>query len=455
MSEEPGLRKDALGLTHAVAIGVAGTAPSYSIAASTAALVGAVGALAPASLLYCGLIMIGITFAFIHLNSAYPDSGASYAWVGRVLHRDLGFITGWAVLVSSALFMVSATVPAATATLLLVAPDLATSKVHVIGVAACWLIVVSVVVVRGMHVTGVVQTVMTTIEITVLAGLSIAALVQYGPALADHLSWRAFSPAAFTPESFAAGAVIALFFFWGWDVTLNVSEETTDSGRTPGLAASLAMVVIVGAFMALALVTLAVLSEPEIQASGSGILFAVAEKLVPRPWSYLAVIAVMLSSVGTLETSLLQFARTLFAKARAGEMHKRWSLVHARWRTPHLATYLIVALGLTLLALSLAYPDVDAILKASINAIGLEIAFYYGLTAMACAWHFRHTRSPKVFVLAVAWPAASGLTLWGAAALAARSMDVPTLTIGFGGLLAGLVPLAWIRFRFRRRAPRS
>ena len=37
MSEEPGLRKDALGLTHAVAIGVAGTAPSYSIAASTAA----------------------------------------------------------------------------------------------------------------------------------------------------------------------------------------------------------------------------------------------------------------------------------------------------------------------------------------------------------------------------------------------------------------------------------
>ena len=54
MNQPDSLRKDALGLTHAVAIGVAG----------------AVGALAPASLLYCGLIMIGITFAFIHLNSA-------------------------------------------------------------------------------------------------------------------------------------------------------------------------------------------------------------------------------------------------------------------------------------------------------------------------------------------------------------------------------------------------
>ena len=86
------LRKDALGLVHAMAIGVAGTAPAYTIAASTAVLVAAVGALAPASLLYCGLIMAGITFAFVHLNRVDPDSGASYTWVGRVLHRDLGFL---------------------------------------------------------------------------------------------------------------------------------------------------------------------------------------------------------------------------------------------------------------------------------------------------------------------------------------------------------------------------
>ena len=96
MTARSRLRKDALGLVHSAAIGVAGTAPSYSIAASTAALIGAVGALAPASLLYCGLIMIGITFAFVNLNRVYPDSGASYAWVGRVFHRDLGFLTGWA-----------------------------------------------------------------------------------------------------------------------------------------------------------------------------------------------------------------------------------------------------------------------------------------------------------------------------------------------------------------------
>jgi len=441
------LRKDALGLVHAVAIGVAGTAPSYSIAASTAVLIGAVGALAPASLLYCGLIMVGITFGFANLNRVYPDSGASYTWVSRVFNRDLGFLTGWAVLVSSALFMVAAAIPAATATLLLVAPDAAGSKLPVIAVSACWLVAVSVVSARGIRLTGVVQTVMTATEVVVLAGLTIVALVRYGADALAQLSWQALLPTAFTPETFSAGAVIALFFFWGWDVTLNVSEETRDSGRTPGRAAALAMLVIVSAFMAFAVVTLVVLSEPEIQASGANVVFAVAEKLVPRPWSYLAVLAVMLSSVGSLESCVLAFARTMFAKSRAGHLHPRWSRVHEQWGTPHLATYLITALGLLLLVLSIAFENIDALLKASINAIGLEVAFYYGLAALACAWHFRRLAASSVpmLVFAVAWPLASALVLFAVAVLAALTMDAATLVIGIGGIVVGVVPLAMLR----------
>lgn len=446
------LRKDALGLVQAVAIGVAGTAPSYSIAASTAVLIGAVGALAPASLLYCGLIMVGITFGFASLNRVYPDSGASYTWVSRVFNRNLGFLTGWAVLVSSALFMVAAAIPAATATLLLVAPGAAGSKLPVLAVSACWLVAVSFVSARGIRLTGVVQTVMTATEILVLAGLTLVALVRYGADALAQLSWQALLPTAFTPETFSAGAVIALFFFWGWDVTLNVSEETRHSGQTPGRAAAFAMLVIVSAFMAFAVVTLVVLSEPEIQASGANVVFAVAEKLVPRPWSYLAVLAVMLSSVGSLESCVLAFARTMFAKSRAGDLHPRWSRVHEQWGTPHLATYLITALGLLLLVLSLAFKNIDALLTASINAIGLEVAFYYGLAALACAWHFRRpaASSVRILVFAVAWPLASALVLFAVAALAALTMDAATLVIGIGGIVVGVVPLALVR-----RAARS
>ena len=445
VSAEPGLRKDALGLVHAVAIGVAGTAPAYTIAASTAALVGAVGALAPASLLYCSLIMAGITFAFVHLNRVDPDSGASYAWVGRVLHPGLGFLCGWTVLVSSVLFTVSATLLAATATLQLIAPDLAESHAHIVGMAALWLVAITLVEVRGMRLTGIVQIWITSIEVAVLAVLAVVAFGRYGAEIGALLSRASFAPGAFSTETFSAGALIAVFFFWGWDVTLNTSEETRNARHLPGVAALLAMAIITVAFMAFLMVTLVVLDESGIQASGANVLFAVADKLLPRPWSYVAVLAVLLSSIGSLQVSLLQFARTLFAQARAGDMHRRWSQVHARWQTPHLATWLNTALGLALLVLALAFPSIDALLNASINAIGLNIAFYYGLAAVACAWYFRKEamRSAGLLLFAVAGPLLSALALWAAAAMAAREMNAITLAIGLGAIALGVIPLAW------------
>jgi hypothetical protein len=39
---------------------VAGSAPAYTVAGSTAALVAAVGLAGPAALLYCGIPMLGI-----------------------------------------------------------------------------------------------------------------------------------------------------------------------------------------------------------------------------------------------------------------------------------------------------------------------------------------------------------------------------------------------------------
>ena len=78
------------------------------------------------------------------------------------------------------------------------------------------------------------------------------------------------------------------------------------------------MVIVVAIFLLFAVLTLGYLTDDEAAASSTNILLAIADKLLPRPWSYLAVIAVMLSTIGTLETSILQYTRTLFAQARGG-----------------------------------------------------------------------------------------------------------------------------------------
>ncbi|MGB8517662.1 MAG: APC family permease, partial [Gallionella sp.] len=430
----------------------AGTAPAFSIAATTATLAAAVGTLTPASLLYCGLIMFGVTFAYLHLNHLNPNAGASYAWVGNIFNPVLGFFAGWALLVASSVFMVSATIPAATATLLIFKPEFANTPSVVTLVAAGWLLAVSAIIVKGIKPTSYTQIVMTAVEVIVLVLIIVLAIIKFGATPAHAFSLRWFSAAEFTPQLFSTGALIALFYFWGWDVTINLNEETKDAGHAPGRGALWAMVIVLLLFLSFSAVTLLVLSDSEIEQSNTNIVFAVAAKLLPQPWSYLAVIAVMLSSIGTLETSILQFTRTLYAKSRDGALHPRYAILHKTWQTPWVATGVIAFLGLLFLFLSSFFPTINLIIKDSINAIGFQVAFYYGLAGFACAWHFRkqafHSAYNLIFL--VVWPSLSATFLFYIAAYSIPTFDLTTNIVGLGGLAIGIVPLLMNRRRRRQ-----
>ena len=432
-------------------MGVAGTAPAFSIAATMSTLVAAVGVLAPASLLYCGLIMFGVTFSYTHLNRINPNAGASYAWVGSAFNPVLGFFAGWALLVASAVFMVSGTIPAATATLLLVAPQLADNPGVVTFVAAGWLLAVSAVVVKGIKPTSYSQIVMTGVELIILAVIVVTAVIKFGAAPAHPFSWRWFSATEFTPQLFATGALTSLFFFWGWDVTVNLNEETKDSSRAPGRGALGAMIIVLLLFILFAAVSLLVLTDQEMEQSSTNIVFAIAEKLFPKPWSYMAVIAVMLSSIGTLETSILQFTRTMYAKSRDSVLHPRYSILHKSWQTPWVATAVIAGFGTLFLFLASSFPTVNLIIKDSVNAIGFQVAFYYGLAGLACAWGSRKhgARSAYGFLFLVLWPIVSSAFLFFIAAYSVPTFDLTTNIVGIGGIGIGIIPLLLNRKRLR------
>jgi amino acid transporter len=180
-----------------------------------------------------------------------------------------------------------------------------------------------------------------------------------------------------------------LFAFSGWDVTLNLNEETFDGARIAGRGSIVAAAVTVALLVGFNAVALRLLSDAEIENAGVNIVSALAEKLMPHPWDYAAVIAVMLSTVGTLETSILQFTRTLFAMGRDNVLHPRYARLHQTHRTPWLATLLITVLGLLLLFLSSYLSGIKTVIADSVNAVGFQIAFYYALAGLACAWHFR------------------------------------------------------------------
>jgi amino acid transporter len=384
----------------------------------------------------------------MHLNKVITSAGASYAWVGQVFHPVLGFFSGWALMVASAVFMVSGAVPAATATLSLIAPSLADDPATVSFVAAGWLVAVGAVIVKGIKLTSYTQVVMTVLEVGTLFAITTFALVKFWNNPAHPYSPEWLSLAAFTPELFATGALTAMFFFWGWDVTLNLGEETKNGPSTSGHGAVISMIIVMLLFMTFALATLFVLTDAEIEKASTNVVLAVAEKVFPKPWSYLAVIAVILSSIGTLETSILQFTRTLYAKGRDGVLHRRYAILHKTWQTPWVATSVIVSFGLVLLFGSSFYPTITLLIKDSVNAIGFQVAFYYSLTCLACVWHFRKKalKSISNFILYGIWPLFSAIFLIFVALYSIPTFDLITNLIGIGGIVLGVVPFLYNKY---------
>jgi amino acid transporter len=450
------LAKGALGTLETAIMGVAGSAPAYSVAATTAALVAVVGVHSVGALLYCGLIMFGIVFAYARLGAAMPDAGAGFTWVGRIFGAGWGFMAGWGLLVSALVFTVSATVPAAQATLKLIAPENAENTGWVAAVGALWFTIITAITARGIKHASYVQIGFVVLETVVILAIVIQAFRIYGlsPAHVPSLNW--FSPLAFSPKTFSTSALIAIFFYWGWDVTANLAEETKESViDTVSHGSIWSMIILILFFIIMTMVILIVLTDREITSAQTNILFSVSEKLFPAPWSYMAIISTLLSTIGTIETQVLQISRSLFAMARADMLHCRYARIHETWKTPLTATIAQWGIGLILLYGSSYLPSVGKILESSISAIGLQICFYMSLAGFACAWFFRDRLRSGVYDAAayVLWPAGAAFFMVFIAIWSIPTFDSVTLLVGVGGLAAGLWPLMLANRRLAKRDP--
>ena len=80
---DKGLKTGALGFMSSVVIGVASTAPGYSLAASLGVVAAAVALQAPAALLIAFVPMFLIAGSYYSMNRVDPDCGTTFTWVTK------------------------------------------------------------------------------------------------------------------------------------------------------------------------------------------------------------------------------------------------------------------------------------------------------------------------------------------------------------------------------------
>ena len=116
-------------------------------------------------------------------------------------------------------------------------------------------------------------------------------------------------------------------------------------------------------------------------------------------------------------------------------------MVDARTRTPVRAMLVLIGVGLVLLWGTSLMPTVHAIIVDSVNAVGVLVAYYYGVTGLVAAYIFRglwREAMPRWLALCV-FPALSGISLIVLGLYAITTFDPVTKIVGIGGLAAGIM----------------
>ncbi|MFD1713495.1 APC family permease [Amnibacterium flavum] len=456
-----GLRAGSLGLIGSTVIGLASTAPVYSLAATLGFIVIAVGPQTPIAIILAFIPMFFVAFAYRELNRAVPDCGTTFTWATKAFGPRIGWLGGWGVAVAGTIVLANLAQIGGYYFWLLVAPDVAENTIAVTATGVVFIALMVFVSYRGLEIGEVLQNILIAIQYLALILFVVFALVAVANgtapegATAPQLSW--FDPFAFTDLSgFTEAILLALFIYWGWDTCLALNEETKDPQRIPGRAALLSTVILVFTYVAVAV---AAMAYAGLGTTGIGlgnsenaddVFYAVKDALF-GPWAWLLVVAVMVSAVSSTQTTILPTARGTLAMAVYKALPPKFGTVHPRFKTPAYSTFVMGAVaivfyvGMTLVS--------ENILEDTIASLGLAIAFYYGITGFACVWLFRKQAftSARNFVFQFLFPLLGGVLLTAAFVKSAIDMLDPeygsttllgvgsVFVVGVGSLLVGVV----------------
>ncbi len=402
---DKGLKTGALGFVSSVVIGVASTAPGYSLAASLGVVAASVAFQSPAIMIVAFVPMFLIAGSYYSLNRVDPDCGTTFSWVTKGMGPISGWISGWALLLADILVMASLSQIAGSYTFLLFGADsLAASTFWVTVVGAIWIVVMTWICYRGIEISAKTQWFLLTAEIVTLALFAVIALFKvyngdFPDSVRPSLDW--LNPFAISSTSaLTAGVLTAVFIYWGWDTAVAVNEETEDAETTPGVAAVVSTLLLLGIYVIVSVAAVAVHGPAFLAANQDEILAPLGKAVMPFGLDKLLIIAVLTSASASTQTTILPATRAALSMASHGAAPKRFGSIHPRYLTPGVAT---IWMGVISIVYYVALTMISSnILSDSITATGLMISFYLGITGVACVIYFRTIlfRDLRTFLLA-------------------------------------------------------
>lgn len=423
-----GLSAGKIGAIGGAVIGISCIAPAYTLTSGLGPTIAEAGVRTPAILLIGFIPMLLVVFGYRELNTAMPDSGTTFTWATRAFGPWIGWMGGWGLISATILVLSNLAAVAVDFLFLLIAqlannPDIADlTRVLWINIPVTVLLTMAAAWVsfRGVEATEKIQVWLVAFQVLALGWFVVAAFIHVSNGTAFdatpvELGW--FNPIEIGDFQIIAAAVsLSIFLFWGWDTVITMNEEAKDPEKTPGRAAMLTIIAIVIIYLAC---TLAVLAFAGVGTTGLGAgnpdnqesIFATLAGPVMGPFAVLISIAVLSSSVASLQSTMVSPSRTLLAMGHYGALPKKYGNISPRYKSPSVATIASAAAAIIFYVVMRLLSE--NALWDTITALGLMVCFYYGVTGMACIWYFRKSlfSSARNFFFRFLFPLIGGVTL--------------------------------------------
>jgi amino acid transporter len=380
------------------------------------------------------------------IAGAYPRTGGVYVFIRESWGRLPAFLFGWAELVlirAAALGAISTTFSEYFIRVLGHDPRVAPYSQYVHYVAAAAILLTATFNYVGIKWGALVQNVTTLAKVGALLAIIVVALVLGLPQTGGHFT-PAVPAGSFNIARFGLALVSVLWVYDGWADVSFVGGEVQDPQRNlPRVLIGGTLIVIT--LYALANVAyLAVLPVEEIRHSKL-VAADVADKLVGVVGVAFVSIAVMISTFGTLNGSVMTGSRILFAMAADGALFKPIAIVHPKFQTPSVAIALEAGLGVLFVLLGTFEQLADTFVTAIVPFYALAVAAVFILRRKpGYQPPFRvpgYPVVPAIFIVAT-------ILLLGNA-IVDPSSRVPTLGV-IGVILLG-IPVYFIRGAGQRR----
>jgi amino acid transporter len=241
------------------------------------------------------------------------------------------------------------------------------------------------------------------------------------------------------------GVVIGVFMYGGWEASVYLAEEGTDTRRNPGRAGIISVVFCIIWFSVLTMAIEAIAPAKILVANAGNIIAYSAGVIWPKPWSSIVSLAVLSSVIAVTQSQLQNFSRMNFGLSREGLLPRWLGRLSRRHRTPAPALIVAAVIPVAALIIYLANTSAGTTIGLISGTAGLLYIVIYVAGAIACMWYYRRTllSSARQLIFAGVLPFIGAAALVYAAVVAFPTTPHGTL-YPFIVMFVAVFPAAWL-----------